>query len=87
MSIERIKCKDCVAECMAEGGWCEGLRVEETEGLGPRKTSSWKKSIGVHQQVAHNMYLTGALWVCSMKHELDADPADVMRAAGMVAMI
>ena len=36
------------------------------------EVETWRQAIEVHLRVAHNMYITGALWLCSKGHSLNA---------------
>ena len=57
------------------------------EGLEQDGITNWRNIVGDHRRDAHRMNITGALWTCERGHELDANPSDVMKAAGMKPML
>ena len=87
MSIGRINCKECVADCKAWGGSCEKVGREMAEGLEQDGITNWRNIVGDHRRDAHRMNITGALWTCERGHELEANPSDVMLAAGIRPML
>ena len=81
-----MKCKVCQQQCTDEGGLCGGFTFEEREGL-RAEGFAVGPAIARHKATDHAMTLAGALWQCAKGHDVDAAPADVMRAAGVRPML
>lgn len=81
------RCRECIAACKADGGWCAPLTNEEKERVRQGNlAASHRHAINEHKK-KHRMHIVGNLWTCSQGHTVKAYPADVMRAMGMEPML
>ena len=95
-----MRCPECVKECKAEGGICEGGGVFVCPcgncGCGYKAAEDchcdepcWiNPDIEQHVAAKHTMALVGGHYRCDKGHDpIEANPVDAMRAAGLEPML
>ena len=75
-------CRDC---CVADGGLCNPMTAEERQAH-PSEVAAGLEAQAEHD-MAHAMWLEGAMWRCDRGHKVEAAPDEAMRAAGVEPML
>lgn len=83
-----IPCAECQRECEEGGGLCAPLDYDSIEAARSVGITNPKKARLDHRRDDHPMALRGGNWRCGKcGHLTEAEPAVVMRAAGIQPML